>query len=320
MVIARRGNEYHSDSQSKSGLSAEKPVRRYFKTSKHLQMKNYLVQLAAIALVLTGCSTAFKTAEMPDDVYYSYGPQQTAGRESYTDNREEGYESYFDDADDRYLRMKVRNRDRWNQIDDLQYWYGMQPFANPWNWNCATCNTWNRPLSGSWMWNSGPFNTWANPFMVNPFFSSWNNPFLFNSMYNSWNNPWAWNRPVIIVDKYPAGSGIPRPSMNSGGYSNTIFDRGNTGSRVGSTKENPRLPAGYGNRELFRTIFSNGSSGSSRPSASGSDSWQRPSRMFDNSGSSSSPGSSRTSGSSSSSSSSSSSGGSSSGRGGRGGN
>lgn len=173
------------------------------------------------------------------------------------------------------------------------------------------------PTFNSFGWNNFAWNSFA--------WNSWNNPFAFNSYYGNWNNPYCWNRPVVIVNKFPAGTtaAAPRPGFNRGGFSNSVFDRGNNNmnSNFGKTGQSQ---TGYGNRELFRTIFGSSSSGGNGNSNSNS-SWARPSRTFDNSGSSnsSSSGSSRTSGSSSSSSgsssssSSSSSGGS---RGGRGGN
>lgn len=275
-------------------------------------MKTILFSLAAGALVLTGCSSAYRTAETPDDVYYSYGAARPAAEERYTE-RSDDYVSYWDDSDDRYLRMKVRDRDRWSQIDDLNYWYG---FNNPMGGFNVGINTWNSPLG----WNN--WNTWNNWGWGN----TWNNPFMWNSFYNNWNNPWCWNRPVMVINKYPTRPTVaytPRPGFNRGGFNNTLFDRGNGNSNRTTGKPSYQQP-GYGNSSLFRTIFSGGSNGSS--GNSNNSSWARPARFFDggssSGGSMNSGGSSRTSGSSSSgssgSSSSSSSGGG--GRGGRGGN
>lgn len=279
----------------------------------------YTVALVAIAaLGLAGCSSAFKTAGTPDDVYYSYGAARPAAEEDRYKEEESNYTSYFDNGDDRYLRMKVQDRSKWSAIDDVNYWYGYNNPNTMWNshWNVGL-NYWNSPMGYSnWGWSLGWNN---NPWMCN-------NPWMFNSYYNSWNNPWAWNQPIIIVNKYPAGSGgsyysAPRPGLNKAGYSNSIFDRG-TYNRTGGKSMTPQA-AGYGNKELFRSIFGSSSNGSGSSSGS-SEGYSRPVRLFENSGSSSSGssgGSSRTSGSSGGSSSgggSSSSGGSS--RGGRGGN
>lgn len=81
--------------------------------------------------VFTGCRTAFPDAQTPDDVYYSPDP---VGDE-YVD---------VETDEDRYLRMKVRNRRNWNDLNDwytYERWtYGMNqvfgtPFHPYYNWN-----------------------------------------------------------------------------------------------------------------------------------------------------------------------------------------
>lgn len=274
-------------------------------------MKSVLLPAVGALILLSGCSSAFKTAQTPDDVYYSYGvqPQRNIEREVADDN--DVYRSYWESTDDQYLRMKVRDRDRWGTIDDVDYWYGYNNPNTMWNpsWNVGF-NFWNKP----WAFN----NPWA--------FNSWNNPWAFNNHWgwnswaNNWNNPWCWNRPVGIIIKNPTGSvANVRPGMNRAGYGNSLFDRGTINTGTGKPGQYT-YPAGYGNSGLFRSIFGSGGSGSSGTNNS-SGGYSRPARFFDgggsNSGSSSggsSSGSSRSSGSSS--------GGSSSGgsRGGRGGN
>jgi hypothetical protein len=273
-------------------------------------MKHFVALGLVASLGLVGCSSAFKTAGTPDDVYYSYGAAKPAAEEErYKEEETSGYSSYFENADDRYLRMKVQDRARWSTIDDVNYWYGYNNPNTMWNmnWNVGV-GFWN--VNNPWAWN--------NAFM-------WNNPWAFNNYYNSWNNPWCWNRPVVIVNKFPSGTSgsylAPRPGLSRSGYTNSIFDRGNY-NRTGNGKSAMPQSAGYGTRELFRSVFGSGSG-----SNGSSQGYSRPARLFDNSGSSSGGsifnsgggGSSRTSGGSSSGSSSSgsSSGGS---RGGRGGN
>lgn len=82
-------------------------------------------------ITLTGCRTAFPDAQTPDDVYYS--PEGTGNEYERTETDE-----------DRYLRMKVRNRRNWNDLNDwytYERWsYGMNyaygtPFHPYYNWN-----------------------------------------------------------------------------------------------------------------------------------------------------------------------------------------
>ncbi len=79
-------------------------------------MKNILIASVIMALFLGGCSSAYKATSTPDDVYYSPAPAAGA-------NAKETYDDYSTaNADDNYLRMKVRNRYQWNGIDDYNYW------------------------------------------------------------------------------------------------------------------------------------------------------------------------------------------------------
>lgn len=113
-------------------------------------MKNTFLLMLLAGFTLTGCRTAFPDAQTPDDVYYSPEP---AGNE-YVDVKND---------EDRYLRMKVRNRRNWNDLNDwytYERWtYGMNqvygtPFHPYYNWNVfhnpywgvvATPRTPNRP-------------------------------------------------------------------------------------------------------------------------------------------------------------------------------
>ncbi|WP_153800746.1 hypothetical protein [Foetidibacter luteolus] len=85
-------------------------------------MKNIL-SLICVAAVMASCSSAYRTAQTPDDVYYSPAAPRAEAR--YADNRstDDRYEEYMTTNDDQYLRMKVANRSRWNAIDDFDYWY-----------------------------------------------------------------------------------------------------------------------------------------------------------------------------------------------------
>ncbi|HEX2534500.1 MAG TPA: hypothetical protein VHK69_12230, partial [Chitinophagaceae bacterium] len=87
-------------------------------------MKSFL-PLLSLAF-LASCTSAYKTGQTPDDVYYSPTRPQDAyvHTETRQDRQERKYESdrrddrYDEDYYyDRYLRMKIRNRSRWSTID-----------------------------------------------------------------------------------------------------------------------------------------------------------------------------------------------------------
>lgn len=123
---------------------------------KTCYMKNFLLLGLASTLLLSSCST-YKASRTPDDVYYS--PAKPAiDRED-----EDRYESYGN-ADDNYLRMKVRNRYQWNAIDDYSYWndsrydFGYSCFPS----RSVLLN----PYYGVNVWNPyyiAPWGNWYNP-------------------------------------------------------------------------------------------------------------------------------------------------------------
>lgn len=293
--------------------------------------RQFIYTTIAAGLLLSGCSAAFRTAQTPDDVYFSEG--QVVAQQTRNNNQgSDGYTSYWENQDDNYLRMKVQDRNRWGGIDDIDYWNGYNnnmwvnynTFNSPWGWNAFNnpmgWNNWNMPigLGNGWGWNRG-FNTmlgWNTGFNL-----GWNNiGFGLNSWYNNWNNPYCWNRPVVILNKFPAGSNYVSPSRGSSALSpysrnnNNIFGRGNTSGNSGFTRQSSNTrsiwetPGNTNSRNsLYRTIQrSGGVDGSNRT-------FDRPVRTFENTGGSSSGGSRSSSGSSSSGSAGSSS------RGGRGG-
>src|SRR5688500_2078275 len=97
------------------------------------------------ALALGSCTTAYKTGQTPDDVYYSpVRPEEEYVRVEKNDERRyEGINEYYDD---RYLRIKVRKRYRWNVRD---YWYS---FGSRYNYS-SYYNSWSNPWTPATYWN-----------------------------------------------------------------------------------------------------------------------------------------------------------------------
>ena len=261
-------------------------------------MKNAIFPVAVAGLLLASCTSAYKTGQTPDDVYYSSGPAVVAAEVTEKPTASNDYQSYWANPDDDYLRMKVQKGGRWNNIDDLDYWYG-------YNGGCQCNSSWS-PYS-SYGYN-GLYNPWS---MNGLTFSYGYNPWGWNSLsygggfYSGYYSPYYY--PVTIISKYPTAYSNPsRPSLR--GYGNTQYGNPGSGNRRMSSSSTP----GSG----YRSIFGGSNSGNSN-----SGSYDRPARTFEpSSGGSSSGGSSRSSGGGSSSGGSS--GGSSSGgssRGGRGG-
>jgi hypothetical protein len=274
-------------------------------------MKNLILLSAAFGgLTLVGCSSAYRTAQTPDDVYFSEGPPavETARYRSNNQPQDqaEGYASYWERQDDNMLRMKVNDRDRWSEVDDIDYWNGYNnnywvnyntgfnspwmmnswnhPMAwnNPWAWNNPMMG-WNTGFNNRWGWNSG----WGMGLGWN---TGWgmNMGMGWNSWNNCWNNPWAWNRPITVINKYPL-SAPARSSAALSPYSNATYMRpGNMGKSnmrtvsPGTSRsiwESNNVSQGSSNNSMYRTINRTSNSG-------GSSSYDRPARTFDGGGSS----------------------------------
>src|SRR6185503_20559195 len=104
-------------------------------------MKRQILLLAITAAALSSCTTAYKTGQTPDDVYFS----PTRPQDEYVRVEEKEQPRYDENYyDDRYLRMKVHNRTQWNDLDDwysydrygyrANYYYGT--YYNPYtSWN-----------------------------------------------------------------------------------------------------------------------------------------------------------------------------------------
>lgn len=108
-------------------------------------MKSFLPLLSLA--VLASCTTAYKSAQTPDDVYFS--PERA--REEYVrmeKNDGRRYRNTDDYSDDSYVRMKVRNR-LYSVLDDEWYSYEQYSrynnryisYSSPWNyasyWNAC---------------------------------------------------------------------------------------------------------------------------------------------------------------------------------------
>ncbi len=211
-------------------------------------MKLTILLLSVSLIALASCTTAYKTGQTPDDVYYS--PVQD--REEYVEAQNEDEPRYNDEYyEDRYLRMKVRNRTRWSDLDDWYY----SDYRNRYNvyLGCCFCqNSWS-PYS---YWN-----TYHNPY--------YNNYVIVTNVKSPvYNKPRTFN-----LNAYN-----PNQS-NTRNYSNTKIDQTGSNSRY-----TPR-PTDNGNGSRLRNIFrsnnssssgtvkpstSSGSSGSSKPASSGS--------------------------------------------------
>ncbi len=93
-------------------------------------MKTSILLLSLTIVVFSSCTTAYKSTQTPDDVYYS--PTRPLQDDKQVRNQEDQY--YTDDYySDRYLHMKVHDRMLWSSLDD---WYNFDRYSfGYYNWN-----------------------------------------------------------------------------------------------------------------------------------------------------------------------------------------
>ncbi|HEV8285734.1 MAG TPA: hypothetical protein VGQ09_15580 [Chitinophagaceae bacterium] len=230
-------------------------------------MRRSILLLALSAAILGGCTSAYKTGQTPDDVYFSPERQHDEYvnvKERNDDRRYQGDDDYYDD---RYLRMKVSNRVMWSDLDD---WY----FYNR-RYSYSYYNNWNNPWTPYTYWN----------YYYNPYCShnvvygtqtkvTYNHPRVFNlNTYNStqltnnnYTNPKANifnnnsnynnNRSPRIIGSYTPSN--TNTSSNAGNFLRNVFNSGSNSSSGSSNNSSSKSSSNS-------SSSSSGSSGSSAP-------------------------------------------------------
>lgn len=193
-------------------------------------MKFTILLLAFSVLLISSCTTAYKTGQTPDDVYYSPAqPQDEYVQSERKDNRRYYTDDYYDN---RYLRMKVRNRYLW---DDLDGWYGYDRYSIGYNY-----------YFGSYY---NPYNTW-------------------NYYYNPYGICHIKNISYYPVSQ--VAQPVLKRNFNLAGYTNTTYNNSNNNGLLKTSRNSTTRPVydnnNYNNsnnlNNKVRTIFSNTNAGS----------------------------------------------------------
>jgi hypothetical protein len=240
-------------------------------------MKYKILLFGLVAVILTGCSSTYQASQTPDDVYYSPAREGIAKKE----RKQDRYEDYVSSQEDQYLRMKVRDRQRWSGIDDYTYWndsryipsynydYYRNSYYSPYAWN-----NWRSPYYNPYF--SVGYNNWS------PFYYS---PYGYNRYNNGYNN--------VYIQKYPTRPNVNTSRPNLNGYTNRSYNNTNTNrDNLGNTLKRVFTPTesysnsnrNSGNNNTYsapeRTYSpsSSGSSSSGSSSSSGGSRAPRPSR------------------------------------------
>jgi hypothetical protein len=238
-------------------------------------MKPLILLLAVSVTILSSCSTAYKTGQTPDDVYYSpVRPQddydRTEEQKDQTASRND--EQYYDD---RYLRMKVHNRTRWSELDDW-YYYGNRYNYTSYNCACVCENPWT-PYS---YWNNHYNPYYSNHVIINPKSITYSKPRTFNLN--------AYNTQMITNSNYtnpksstPSTYTAPRnkttadDSRYKGSFLREIFNKSSDNSSSSSSNSNSSSSSSNSNSNS-----SSGSSNTKSTSNSSSSSSSAPVRRF----------------------------------------
>ena len=225
-------------------------------------MKQYILLFALIAAVFSSCTTAYKTGQTPDDVYYSpVRPQDEYVRVEKQDDRQyRGSDDYYED---RFLRMRLQDRYRWSALDDYYFHntYAYNAYGNYYNWNS--------PWNSYWAWNN----------FYNPYCGGI--PYYPGSVIIK--NPRTYTPPsralVFNPSSYNPASG--NSSIGSKSFSNSY--NSNNGSRYNNSNKSSNNNSLGG---AVRKIFSNENSGNGNYNSNNNNST--PSRSYTPSSSSSS--------------------------------
>ncbi|MET0637537.1 MAG: hypothetical protein ABWZ25_16010 [Chitinophagaceae bacterium] len=218
-------------------------------------MKLNLLFGSVLLVTVSSCSTAYRTGQTPDDVYYSPGKAQDEYVKATKEDRaEEGddpddYETY---AENRYLRMRVANRTQWSVLDDyyfyspLSYSYYGGAFALGYGWN--------NPWSSYHMWNN----------FYNPYGGYYGGGYYGGGYYGGGYHGGGYYGGGYygggLVTRYRTPS---RPvSFNPSSYTNGNRPRGNSNSGRSNGSN-------YYNGSRYNNSNGNSYGGGSRPSNSG---------------------------------------------------
>ena len=200
-----------------------------------------ILPLLLFSTTLISCASVYKTGQTPDDVYFSPArPQAQYVRVDEQNDEQRRRDVTIDESEERYSRMRMRNRRQWSQFDD----YYVDPRAY-----------------------------YYNPYFVNPYamrYWGWGADRMY---WNNWYNPYGSR--VIVVS--PNNRNDSRRIRNYNPYV-TPQTNNNYKYQAPSNSSNQRSNTGSRLRGLFNDGGSNSSSSPTFKSGSGSSGGSSPSR------------------------------------------
>ena len=228
-------------------------------------MKSQILLLALAVAALSSCTTAYKTGQTPDDVYFSpTRPQEEYVQvEKKDDRRYQSREEYYDD---RYLRMRVGNRLRWSELDDY-YYYG-----NRYDYSYYNSYYWNNPWSPCTYWNAH-YNPYYTSYVIvtpkSPVFNhpravnlnTYNNNMLTNSNYSNPSHPTT-SGPRVVV-QLPNNNNGNNSGSGAGNFLRNVFN--NNSSSSSNSSSHPTTTSSSSSSSSSGSSGSGSSGGGSAP-------------------------------------------------------
>lgn len=192
--------------------------------------------LSFLAVVgLCSCSSAYKTGQTPDDVYYSPSNQRNAA--SNNNNYDNG-EYYNANPNDQYLMMRVQDPNRWSAFDDYDYGYAgsYYPYGLGYGYGPASYGFY------------GGYSPWLTIGYWNPYYSYMSGYYAWNSFYNPY-----YGGVVVVNPKYGAYNTYTQlHPFNISSYSNTAFNNRN-GSNMRTVRfYNPNMSSNRNSPNAMR--------------------------------------------------------------------
>lgn len=220
-------------------------------------MNAKILLIALSAAAFSSCSTAYKSGQTPDDVYFS--PVRVVDETRNDDRKRDEARQEETSADDARIRMQIRDR-RWRDFDnDYDYSYNNSPYKY------CTCNCnnygyyynpvyYSRPVYYPIVVAKAPVN--STPRMVNlNSYKNYSTAVISNNPKTGTSNMWV--KPSRQYNNSNSGSKI-------GNVLREVFTPGSNSNSNSSSNNNTRT--------YTPAPSSNSSSGSSGSSSSGSSS------------------------------------------------
>lgn len=274
-------------------------------------MKTKLILLSGIVVALGSCTSAYRTGQTPDDVYYSPVPpqQEYVTTENQQDKDSYAYNNNTDNMEDLAIRRGI-NDPLYRSNLSLSFGYGYNPYD-------YYGSSFYNPYSSFYPPYSYPFVTFSPYSFYNNYYGNFYSPY--NNFYSPYNNyyspyynysyPYYFSKTEIPSANYtiqPRRYNLRAYNVNTA-QSNNSSQNTNVNSYPARTFRQQRNTTGVGNliRRIFtpsnnnntdtyrnntnnnnnnsapaRTFQTNTSSGSSNSSSSGSSGGGAPARSF----------------------------------------